>query len=340
MLEYAFGQLDVSSGGGGLEAHPRLTTGTLYRGTDNATTMKRARETLLALAPTGFSISLSACYNYTENYRSGTAQAKRHHSGRGINADISLKKPPRTGVEEFVVNLHWTTANVNRIVDKCQKTDHSMVISKDAKAIIPSGISPVQQPGRSWKKRELPDHTWDQSRTNSITPMTFLILNTKVTKVTVENVEELQMQVSPNTTMHVTRSGQVVTFLYLSFFEPDTTLKCMNELFLLLSLPALDNFFRETTTGHLKREFTFAVDNGPAEQPRCPLVQMCLVRLLQFLKLNKITQVSFAEYHSKRNFVERAHAEENRVLAAHGPFRSDSRHKYAVAGSHEHYENM
>ena len=46
------------------------------------------------------------------------------------------------------------------------------------------------------------------------------------------------------------------------------------------------------------------VDNGPAEQPNNAMVQMCLVRLLTFLKLKKITQVSFAEYHSKRNFVE------------------------------------
>jgi len=54
VLEYAIGQLDVDSGGGGLEAHQRLTTGTPCRGTDNATTMRRARETLLSLAPQGF----------------------------------------------------------------------------------------------------------------------------------------------------------------------------------------------------------------------------------------------------------------------------------------------
>ena len=30
------------------------------------------------------------------------------------------------------------------------------------------------------------------------------------------------------------RSGQGVTFLYLSFFEQDTTFKCLNEIFLLL----------------------------------------------------------------------------------------------------------
>ena len=72
-------------------------------------------------------------------------------------------------------------------------------------------------------------------------------------------------------------------------------------------------------------------------QPTCSNVLSAILRLL---KLNKITQVSFAEYHSKRNFVERAHAEENRVLSAHGPFKSNTIHKQATAGSSEHHENM
>ena len=94
-LEYAFGKLDVNEGGGGgLESHPRLTTGTLYRSVDNVTTMKRAREILLSLAPEGFKISLSCCYNYTNNYRRGSLQAKRHHADRQVNADLSLRKPP------------------------------------------------------------------------------------------------------------------------------------------------------------------------------------------------------------------------------------------------------
>jgi hypothetical protein len=118
VLEYAFGERDIrTEGGGGLESHPRLTAGTLYRGADNATTMKQARELILSLAPAAFNISLSSCYNYTENYRKGSAMAKRHHAGKGVNANISLKLPPRTGVQQLVINLHWTTANVNSLVD-------------------------------------------------------------------------------------------------------------------------------------------------------------------------------------------------------------------------------
>ena len=84
----------------------------------------------------------------------------------------------------------------------------------------------------------------------------------------------------------------------------------------------------------------FVVDNGPTKQPSSHLAQMCLVRLLNFLQLDKLTQVSFAEYHSERNFVERVHAEENRVLSKHGPFDSKPLHKRATAGSKEHAENM
>ena len=330
-LEYAFGEHDTEEGGGGLEAHPRLTTGTVYRAADNVTTMRQAREIILSMAPQGFTISLSCCYNYTENYREGTAQAKRHHSGRGVNASLSLKKPPRTGVKEIVVNLHWSTANVNCIIDNREEHQQSLVISKDAKAIVMADIAPVQTPGHSWKKREVPDHTWDQSRTNAITPMTFLFLETKVTSTT-KNAQD--------TLVHITRTGQAVTLVYLSFFEPDTTFKCMNEIFLLLADPALDHLFRDKVTGSLKKDLTFVVDNGPQERPSNPLVQMCLVRLLRLLGLERVCQVSFAEYHSKRNFVERVHAEENRVLSKHGPFDSHVVHKSGFAGSTKHKENM
>ena len=56
--------------------------------------------------------------------------------------------------------------------------------------------------------------------------------------------------------------------------------------------------------------------------------------------LDKLTQVSFAEYHSKRNYVERVHAEENRVLSSHGPFSSKIPNKHATPGTPEHKQNM
>lgn len=69
ILEFAFGDGDrVDRVGGGLESHPRLTDTALYRAADSNTTMRHARETILALAPEGFKIRLSICFNYTQNY--------------------------------------------------------------------------------------------------------------------------------------------------------------------------------------------------------------------------------------------------------------------------------
>ena len=337
-LEYAFGENSRSEDSvGGLESHPRLTNGVLYRTSESSTTMKHARLTVLALAQPNFSISLSSCYNFTENYRRDSHQAKRHHAGRGVNAQISLKLPPRIGVEQLVVNLHWTTANVNHTVDSCN-TDNTVIISKDAKAIIPGDIPAVQRPGHSWSRRmEYPDHTWDQSRLNAVTPMTFLVLDTKRE---VAKSDCFQVPLSNSTVMHVTRTGQPVTLLYLSYFEPETAFRCLNEILFMLTMPSMDSYFRDIQTDKLKKKFIFIVDNGPAEQPASPLVKMCLVRLLRFLQLHKAVQISFAEYHSKRNYVERVHAEENRVLSKHGIFRSNSVHSNSIAGSAEHKENI
>ena len=84
----------------------------------------------------------------------------------------------------------------------------------------------------------------------------------------------------------------------------------------------------------------FTVDNGHGEDLDSPLTQMCMVRLLRFLKIANITQRSFAEYHSKRNFVERVHAAENEALSRHGAFTSKKKHAYAEPYSKEHRENM
>ena len=144
LLEYAFMEADVIEGGGGVQSHPRLIDDTLYRTPDNVTNMKQARQLVMAMSNPDFNISLSCCYNYTQNYKKNTMQAKRHHDGREINAKISFHNPPRVGVEKFVVNIHWSAANINFIVDECEENKNNyMVDSKDAKSIVPGDISPV-----------------------------------------------------------------------------------------------------------------------------------------------------------------------------------------------------
>ena len=214
ILEFAFGEGDhVDRAGGGLESHPRLTDTVLYRAADSNTIMKNARETILALAPEGFTISLSTCFNYTQNYREGTHQAKRHHAGRGVNACLSLHKPPRTGVEQFVVNLHWSTQNVNLSLDVAHSFPNIFIVdSKDAKAKVHSDVSPVQKPGKTWRKMTLPDHDWNRSAHNAITPMSHLFIETDLT---------LEDQGEQNLVYSVRRTGKAATLINLSYFEPD-----------------------------------------------------------------------------------------------------------------------
>eukprot|EP00111_Clytia_hemisphaerica_P013960 TCONS_00041100-protein len=161
----------------GLESHPRLTDDILYRATSNALTMTKAREILLSLAPENFKICLSTCFNYTQNFKAGTAQAKRHHEGRDINACISLHPPPRIGTEKPSPNLHWSSCNVSLMLSN--RVDDTIFDSKDAKSIVCADISPVQRPSKTWKKKEgiLLDHEWNQSRINAVTPMAHLFLD-------------------------------------------------------------------------------------------------------------------------------------------------------------------
>ena len=55
---------------------------------------------------------------------------------RGVNADLSLKKPPRIGVQQLVVNLHWSTSNVNLMIDSALPVSQCALISKDAKPLF------------------------------------------------------------------------------------------------------------------------------------------------------------------------------------------------------------
>ena len=66
---------------------------------------------------------------------------------------------------------------------------------------------------------------------------------------------------------------------------------------------------------------------------------MWLVRLARVLKLKSVTQRSFAEYHSKRNHVERVHAMQNRALS-NEIFESNAVHKNFKVGNEKHQENM
>ena len=331
-LEFAFGEGDrVLRGGGGLQADPRLLDSTLFKAVDNATVMRHAKEMLRKTKP-DFKISTSCLYTYTMNYRKGTKQAERHHHGKGVNADISLHKPPNTSQNIYPINSHWSTSHVNYLMDSAAENANGFLLdSKDAKCIVCGDIAPVLKPGKSWSNFETPDHSFDQSRVNAVTPMTHLFMDMPNADLIIPGSE---------TVVNVTRSGKAVTLINLSLTEPETVFRVFNEIMYLMTIPSLDKFFRKPETGRLKEIMGFIVDNGPSEAPASFLVQMLLIRLLKFLDLDKVTQRSFAEYLSKRNPVERVHAAENNALSSHGPFSSKMIHKNASPGSKQHKENM
>lgn len=197
-------------------------------------------------------------------------------------------------------------------------------------------IAPVLKPGKTWSNFETPDHSFDQSRVNAVTPTTHLFMDAP--RLERNDIDLL----IPGTdcVVNVTRSGKAVTLINVSLYEPETVFRAFNEILYLMTIPSLDKYFRNEDTGKLKHIMGFIVDNGPSEAPSSLLVQMLLVRLLKFLDLDKVTQRSFAEYLSKRNFVERVHALENKVLSNHGPFSSKKIHANPLPGSCEHKENM
>ena len=343
LLEYAFGQQDVlERGGGGLQAHSKLYENTLYKAMDNKTIMREARDVILALADENFDVSLSCLYTYTMNYKKGTNQAKRHHIGRNVNANISLHKAPSTGDFKHPVNAHWSTSHVNFICDEANQYKSScMIDSKDAKCIINGELPPVLKPGKTWKSIEYPDHTFDQSRNNAVTPITHLFLQSNVLPFNTPALNSANLNVpGTQTEVKVTRTGKAVTLINLSLYEPETVLRVFNEIFYLMSIPELDVFFRNPETLQVKEVFIFVVDNGPSEAPASNIVQMLLARLVKFLNLDKAVQRSFAEYLSKRNFVERCHAAENKALERHEPFSSKQINPSAVPGTEAHKENM
>ena len=211
-----------------------------------------------------------------------------------------------------------------------QIPNNMLVDSRDAKAKIQADVSPVQRPGKSWRKIVIPDHDWSRETHNAITRMTHLFLETDL------NLEEGGETDSFYT---VRRTGGVATLLNLSYFEKETVHRVFNKLFQLMINPGLEKYFRNPLTGRLKEHFVFIVDNGPSEAPSNPLVKMWLVRIARILKIKSVTQKSFAEYHSKRNPVERVHAIHNRALSNELFSSKAVQEKYEI-GDKRHLQNM
>lgn len=346
LLEFQFGEGSrIRAAGGGLESHPKLKNEIMYKAEGNKTKMKDAREILLAAAGPGFRISLSTCYNYTMNYKRGTHQAKRHHHGQGVNANISLHNAPDTkAIKDNVINAHWCSANVNYFLDAASDNKGKFLVnSKDAKAVVRAG---EKQGGKTWRVIELNDHSYqDESRKNAVTPMAHLFVSTEIVNSIDRPINTLASgevgimmgDAKQERLLTIKRTGKGVFLINLSYYEPETVYRAANEIYHLMAIPTMDAYFRVGVDGCLPDNIVFVVDNGSSEKPRSPLVRMSLVRMCRYLKRTTVTQVSFAEYYSKRNMAERLNA------AAHTGLQSQAVFGVSISstpGSVEHRQDM
>ena len=82
-----------------------------------------------------------------------------------MKANVSLKRLPRVGVQQEVVNLHYSTANVNHYMDTsaCDR-DNIMIDAKDAKAIVCGDTEPLLHPGKFSQDKVYWDHSWNKSK--------------------------------------------------------------------------------------------------------------------------------------------------------------------------------
>ena len=90
--------------------------------------------------------------------------------------------------------------------------------------------------------------------------------------------------------------SEVVVYIFLS----------INEFLYMITLPALNACFKNLETRKFKATLVSITDNRIVK-PRSPLVKIFLVCLQQLLGLKAVVHLSFAEYHRKRNPVERVH---------------------------------
>jgi hypothetical protein len=102
----------------------------------------------------------------------------------------------------------------------------------------------------------LPDHDWEQGRTNAVTPMAHLFLESRnVIEMPIASEELILPMMNSSSVVAVTRTGKAMNLVYPSYYETETVFRCFNELLFLLAEPSLDSYFRNPKTGHLKQTF-------------------------------------------------------------------------------------
>lgn len=114
------------SAGEGLSSHCRLISDLLFL--DKTCWLDMPRCVSILNQVFGIPISVSAAYNYTDNAKSNTAEAKRHNGGRNINPGILLSRSTRDGQKKRSVNSHYATADLNYAFSEAFSTGAQQIV--------------------------------------------------------------------------------------------------------------------------------------------------------------------------------------------------------------------
>ncbi len=297
------------SAGLGFQSHPRLICETLYLDKDTSwMNMTRVHRILTEIL--GYQVSKSCLYTYTENFKSGTYQAKRHHENKGVNPNICLKKATRDGHVDKSINSHYQSADMNyALADICRRG--GMRVGRDNKALVYTDVQIVQRPSKSWVRIQYEDHDFKKETQRSLTISTYQI----------QSASELG-NVEGNMNKY---DGQGACIVKMHFFEKESAFRHLNELFYLMSCDdMMEHFLKD---GALVTEMVITVDNGPDEKPDSRLTLACAVLMRIFLKLNRVLIIAHSEGDSKYHTTERLHVPLNAALSQGGAVSSHSVHK-------------
>lgn len=211
------------SSGDGLCAHPRLICDTLFLEKRTWLDMPRCVSVLNQVFD--IPISLSAAYTYTDNYKSGSMQALRHHQGTNLNPGISLKKSTRDGQKHPSINSQYAVADVKYTVEGMFERDVAG-IARDNKALVHTDIEVVQRSSKSWVRVQYEDHDWgkDSNRTLAITTYQFIKLKDLSPGMTEVN----QLNSIPLCTTHL--SGPGISLVKMPCFQKESIFRHLMKL--------------------------------------------------------------------------------------------------------------
>lgn len=297
--------------GQGLSSHPRLICDTLFMDKTSWLDMPRCVSTLNQVF--GIPIKLSTAYTYTENFRSKTNQAKRHHEGRGLNPGISLRKSTRDGQKHKSINSHYATTSMNYTLENMFNRK-AAGIARDNKALVHTDIEIVQRPSKSWKKISYSDHDWDKDRNRTLAITTYQLIQRKM------DTEEYINQLNGIPLTRSRLSGEGISIVKMSFFQKEGAFRHLNETFFIMS-----EFSKHFMVNQkFVTEIIFTVDGGGDERPRNKLTEFLSTLFRRILDLDRVKVISYAEGDSKLHSVERYHVAENRALSQLGEIDSHS----------------